>query len=451
MARGDDQANPTPAQPSGFLQVALGACTIAVLQLAGLGLSFVLSVVLARWLGSDDFGYFVYVVSWVVLLAVAGSFGLDVTVVRQLPVYAARADWGSLRGLLRWANVTTLIVSAAGVGIALLWLSLARTLGPVPAGSWLLVGTLIPLLALLRLAQSSLRGLHRPTWSQLPDVLVPALMLAVVAIAAWSGAGTAGADEAFMAQNIATAVALVFALGLVYRAMPSAARRAAPRYHRRDWLSTSGRMLALSGLTLLSARIGILMIGVMATPDAVGPYAAALRGVSFIALGFNVTVLALGPAIAAASAAGQTGVVEMLARRISQMGLLTGIPIAISFLLWGRSYLQLYGPEFETALGALSILALGEVVNVAAGPVATLLVMTGRERQALSGLAIGTVVNGGLCLILIPHWGITGAAVAGATGTAVWNIVLWRLVRRELGIAPNMLGLGPRQAPTHGG
>jgi O-antigen/teichoic acid export membrane protein len=39
-----------------------------------------------------------------------------------------------------------------------------------------------------------------------------------------------------------------------------------------------------------------------------------------------------------------------------------------------------------------------------------------------------------LNLFLIPLWGITGAAVATATGLVTWNVLLWWAVRKRLGI-----------------
>lgn len=38
---------------------------------------------------------------------------------------------------------------------------------------------------------------------------------------------------------------------------------------------------------------------------------------------------------------------------------------------------------------------------------------------------LGTALDAGLCLILIPRWGINGEAVAAAAGVVLWNMVLW--------------------------
>jgi O-antigen/teichoic acid export membrane protein len=191
------------------------------------------------------------------------------------------------------------------------------------------------------------------------------------------------------------------------------------------------------------------MLGVIATPELVGPYAVALRGASFVSLALNVTVLAMAPMIARTYGAGQMRKLEGLARQMSLVALIGGAPIAVGLILGGRSFLLLFGPGFEGASAALAILVLGEVVNVGAGPVATLLVLTGHERDAVFGLAVGGALNGGLCLILIPQWGINGAAIAAAASLAAWNLILWRRVHSRLAIAPSFAtGLVSRSVPA---
>jgi O-antigen/teichoic acid export membrane protein len=403
-------------------------------------MSFLVSVALARWLGAAEYGTYAYLLSWVALLGMASVFGLDTTIVSRLPTYSSKAAWGQLRGLLRWANGLAL---GASIGMVVV-VAVAGTLlagGTPPPAGWLLAGALVPLMALSRVQQAALRGLHRAVISQVPEsVLLPATILGLVVAAAWSGWAPPTAEYGLIAQALAGSLALALALWLVRRAVPSPARVVRARYEHREWLSTSGRMLLLSILGTLNARVGILVLGAVAAPQLVGQYAVAARGAGFIPLALNVTVLAMAPSIAVAYAAGQHARLQLLVRQMSRVALIGGVPFAVALILLGRSFLAIFGPGFEGAHTALAILSLGEVVNITAGPVATLLVMSGHERDAIRGLALGTTLNGGLCLILIPEWGINGAAVAAAAGLALWNIVLWRSVRRRLGIVSSVLG-----------
>ena len=81
----------------------------------------------------------------------------------------------------------------------------------------------------------------------------------------------------------------------------------------------------------------------------------------------------------------------------------------------------------------LRILAFGQLINVATGSVGYLLSMTGHERLLRNTVLIAAVVSLGGGLTLIPAFGLTGAALATATGLAVQNLLCVWQVRRVLG------------------
>lgn len=113
----------------------------------------------------------------------------------------------------------------------------------------------------------------------------------------------------------------------------------------------------------------------------------------------------------------------------------------------GQSFLSFFGSEFTSGSTALSILVFGQLVNAAAGSVGLLLVMTAHEREAAIGMGVGLSLNVLLNTLLIPLWGIEGAAGASATSMIVWNLWLAVRVHRRLGLDPSVLAMfGPRAA-----
>jgi O-antigen/teichoic acid export membrane protein len=87
----------------------------------------------------------------------------------------------------------------------------------------------------------------------------------------------------------------------------------------------------------------------------------------------------------------------------------------------------------------LLILLVGQVVNAGCGPVAQLLNMTGYEKYTLRGVGVSTILNVVLNVILIPKYGIAGAAVASALTLVGWNLILVYFVARELGINSSVI------------
>jgi O-antigen/teichoic acid export membrane protein len=110
-------------------------------------------------------------------------------------------------------------------------------------------------------------------------------------------------------------------------------------------------------------------------------------------------------------------------------------------MLFGRELLALlFGAEYAGGGTALTILAGGQLFNAAMGSIGILLNMTGFERDSTKGVALAAIVNGGLCMILIPAWGSTGAATAMTASLLVWNIVLAFFLWRRTGLHATALG-----------
>ena len=104
----------------------------------------------------------------------------------------------------------------------------------------------------------------------------------------------------------------------------------------------------------------------------------------------------------------------------------------------------LFGQEFVSGSPALIILSGAQLVNAAAGSVGLTLMMTGHERSTAYGLFVSAVVNVVLNAVLIPQFGVVGAAVATATSTILWNVLLIIEVYRKLGIDSTAFGAGLR-------
>lgn len=423
-----------------LLRLTRRTAAVGLLHVAGIGLSFVVSATLARLLGAADFGAYTYALTWVSVFATFGLFGVDRLAVRDVSVHLSQQAWGWLRGTLQWSHGVTAVVSlllVGGGGAVLAWLVF-------PDQPWLgvLASLAIPLLALSRLQQATLRGLARPASSQVPELLLrPLLMLAFVGAVLVVAHRPLTVPPVLAAYVVTSALALGGGAWLVRRTLPAEARAAPPQYAPRLWLTSAVHMLLLNGLALVSAQIDTLALGLLQGPEMVGTYSAALRGAALVPLGLHLTVLVTAPAFASLYAAGDRANLQRLVTRTTLLVLLGGLPMVVGMLLFGRWFLLLYGPDFVNAQPALVILCVGQFVNIATGPVANLLTMTGHERQVILGLSLSAVANVVLSLVLIPHWGLAGAALASAASLSLWNSVLVVVVHRRLKISPTILGV----------
>ena len=98
------------------------------------------------------------------------------------------------------------------------------------------------------------------------------------------------------------------------------------------------------------------------------------------------------------------------------------VPILIILGFFSEPILFLFGDNYIAAKNALLILLVGQLFNSVSGPAAIYLNMTGRQRVLNVILAFGLILNILLNIILIPMYGIEGAAFATSFSMAIWNI-----------------------------
>src|SRR3954454_6601315 len=85
---------------------------IFVIRVLSAGLAYLSQILLARWMGGSDYGIYVYVWTWVLLLGSMLDFGLAASAQKLIPEYRARGEHARLRGFLSGSRWMTFIVSS---------------------------------------------------------------------------------------------------------------------------------------------------------------------------------------------------------------------------------------------------------------------------------------------------------------------------------------------------
>jgi O-antigen/teichoic acid export membrane protein len=111
-------------------------------------------------------------------------------------------------------------------------------------------------------------------------------------------------------------------------------------------------------------------------------------------------------------------------------------PLAAVMIFFAAPLMRIFGHDFEAGWPILIIGAIGQLVNCGVGSVGYLLLMSGNQRCLIKVEAVMAVLMVLLNLLLIPRWGITGAAVGAAFTNVVGNAWYLVEVRRKLGLFP---------------
>src|ERR1700753_3459882 len=88
------------------------AGTIFVIRVLSAGLAYLSQILLARWMGGSDYGVYVYVWTWLLLLGSMMDFGISASAQKIIPEYRTRGEHALLRGFLSGSRWMTLIVSS---------------------------------------------------------------------------------------------------------------------------------------------------------------------------------------------------------------------------------------------------------------------------------------------------------------------------------------------------
>jgi O-antigen/teichoic acid export membrane protein len=421
-------------------RAAIGSFGLSIINLAA---TIVTTILLARLMGVSDFGTFSFVVATVTLFGIPAILGIDRLLIRDIAVYVEKRANALARGLLRRAaqlvlgTSIVLAVAAALVGFLVAGGVISASL----LAFWIGVAAL-PFLALGRVVQAGLMGLHHVVVGQAPEYLLrPVAFLLLVMAVYFVFQSPLDAPLVVLLHGISLAVACGASVALLRALTPSRIGRASPAYETRTWTMSALSLAFLSGAAVVNSQIGVSLLGALSGSESAGLYAVAQRGALLVAFPLAAVNAAIGPTAARLWVSGQHDRLQRLVTLSVRAVVVASLPVAVGFVVLGQQILVfLFGPAFRGADEALGILAIGQLANAATGSVATLLIMTGNQRQAAVGIGMGAVLNIAVAVILIPSLDTVGAASAAAGSLMLSNVALVVVTYRSLGIHSTALG-----------
>jgi O-antigen/teichoic acid export membrane protein len=255
------------------------------------------------------------------------------------------------------------------------------------------------------------------------------------------------APMAMMLQVSAALVAFIIGAIMLWRNTPPQVRQATPISEGRVWLASSFLFTLISGFQVINRQVGTLILGLFEPSTQVGIFRVALQVSTLAAFGLQAVNMVVAPRFAKLYAQGKTAHLQRLVTGSARVVLVFNLTVTVLLLVSGKLFFSfIFGPDFAASYAPLVILLIGLVVSSAAGSVGFLLNMTGHERETARGMAVAAASNVVLNLLLVPLWGLLGAAAASAISMIIWNIILWRAVRNRLGINSLAFNFGRMRA-----
>jgi O-antigen/teichoic acid export membrane protein len=424
--------------------LASGSLVALGLRVAGSAATLGVQLLVIWSVGPETFGDYVYVLSWISVISLIATLGIDTAALRFVPIYQAAGENGLLLGYVRWAAGWTAVASC---GLAALLVGVVAALGDLLpdrlAETFYTSALLLPVLVLLLVASGVMRGFKRIALAMAPQwVLRPLLIAFGFGLLLQAIVRLPSAAEVMLVDAGATLLALVVVTAVSLRHLVASGVFAArPIYRSRVWFATASPLIVQTTIRLCMSRVDILLAGAFLGTTQAGIYVVVSQLAALIGFGLLAVNMIAAPLYAGVHSQGRTEELQALVRLATRAVVAFALLIGGALVVLGPWLLGLYGESFRTAgYVALVVLVISQILNSAAGSVGYLMSMTGHEREAAWVTSACGLLNVVLGVSLIPVLGLVGAALSTTITNLVWNgILVWR-VRRNLGLHATVLG-----------
>ncbi len=419
------------------------AGTIFIIRVVSAALAYLSQILLARWMGGSDYGVYVYVWTWVLLLGSMMDFGISASAQKIIPEYRTRGEHALLRGFLSGSRWMTLIASAV---VSVLLAAVVKALSP-----WIGASEVVPLYIgcitlpafVVANTQDGIARSH--DWMRLglmPQFIVRQSLIIGLTAGAFALGFHLGATAAMLASAAAVWIAMIGQMIVLNRRLDNHVEPGAKAYDFRGWLAISLPILMVEGFYLLLSYTDVLVLQQFRSSAEVGVYFAVVKTlalVSFIHYAMSATT---AHRFAEYHALGDNARLSAYVAHAIKWTFWPSLAATILLLALGKPLLWLFGPQFVVGYEIMFIAAIGLVVRSAIGPVERLLNMLGHQHICALAYALSFVMNVVLCIALVPRFGGHGAAAATSISLTFETVLLFWIVRQRLGL--HVLAFGNR-------
>ncbi|MDG5776838.1 flippase [Haloarculaceae archaeon H-GB1-1] len=388
-------------------------------------------VVVGRLLPPTLYGEYSIALAIFTLSATFGAAGLT----QGVPRFMARFDtpedkrgaW--LTGLGISLGVSSLITVSLLVGSPFLIPRLFETDAAAPMYYVFVVS--IPVYVAFKIGIGGIRGEENTRYKLLTqNLFYPLVRLTLIAALLLLGVGLVGTGVGYL-------VALVGVTILTYKLLSRLfTLRGEYRLHGRQMTAFSAPLVVSTVINVLLTRTDTLMLGYLRSSELVGIYNAAypLAGVMLVVLSaFGYMYLPMASRLDGDEDESVGRIYEVTTKWVY----LSVFPMFVTVLVFPSDIVSVaFGAGYAGAGAALSILIVGSFTSAAFGRNRETLSALGATKFIMVSNAVAFVVNVVLNLVLIPRYGVVGAAVASTGSYVSLNLVVYGFLRRRFGISP---------------
>ena len=410
------------------------------IRIVSAAIAFVSQILLARWIGQFEYGVFVLVWTAAVIAGNLSCFGFHTTIIRFAPQYFAENSFSHLRGLLLTGRVFALVSASIIALIGALGVhAFSAGIENYYVAPFYLGMLALPMIALGDTLDGTARANAWPVRALSPTYIIrPVLILATMLAALLLGYDV-NAKTAIISAIIATYATTLFQLVNVTAGVDRKLPAGPSNVRFTEWFAVSLPIFFVEGFLFLLTNADVLVVGHFMDPQHVAVYFATVKVLALIHFVYFAVKAGVAQRYSELMGDGNKHALASFARDSASWTFWGAMFMSCVVLVIGRPLLGMFGETFVEGFPLLFPLIIGILARSSVGPAESLLNMSGNQNlcAVLYALTLGFSVT--LSCLLIPHYGLWGAACGFAAGMVFEAVLLMTAVKHRLGFAISIL------------
>ena len=418
-----------------FIELIKGASSTFLLKVVGLLVGYGLAIFITNKFGAFVFGQYVTALLIVEILGIISRLGIDTALVRFISRYVHKGA-SCLINKLFFKSIAIVTLSAVIFNLLLLFFSdyVANFMNLDEEYLLIVSFSFIPLV-LFHMNTQAIRGLKKMmSFSFLNNVAITLFTFIIIIVLVAFSFSEKLPIYAYVMSVFVMTISSYF-LWFYHRSKidDSEHNNSESELSTKALFKVSVPLLLGQSMMLIMGKVDLFMLANMTSSDQVGIYNIALKLSMLAYMGLMAVNSIAAPKFSEIHSSGNVDALKKIVQQSTKTIFWVTLPVIILFLAFPKSILSVFGEEFKLAAMALIILSVSKMFSAISGSVGTFLQMVGKQNVFQNILIFTAIINIALNYVLIPSYGIDGAAFASALSGVIWNVLMIIYIKKNFG------------------
>ena len=419
-----------------FSELMKGGGVSFFLRFGGLAVGALLTWLIAYLFDAEGLGEYILAITILRLFVLIAKLGMDTTSVRFIASFASRDKWTSI---LQFRKKVVGILSVTSIICSLIMYFLSDEISGLIHidSSYIQINAFFVLpMAFFMLHYQSLRGLKKIAAFSFFYRMSQALftIITMMIIYQFNQSNSEIPLYSYLVSVLIVSV-LSFISFRYWLNKRSKGKKSAEIeiIGYSNIFKISAPLMFAQSVQFIMAWTDKLMLGSMTTAEEVGVYHTAFKLSMFASVALMSVNSIAAPKFAEMFGKNDIEGLRTVVLKSTKMIFWTSLPLVVIFFIFPEFLLGLFGDKFKFGVNAFIFLSCGRLISSFSGSVGNILQMTGNQNIYAVILFFGAILNVLLNLVLIPEYGIDGAAISSMSSLAVWNLSMVLAVKKKFG------------------